>query len=102
MKTLIPPDKNAVISRGKFRRQNPGLSLRNKALIDIQRNILEFNIEREAARKKWKVDNNYHQRSKSAFYRLKIRLGDKLSSRKSQNQLAESLIKCKILNRFAA
>ena len=102
MRVLVPPDKNAQINHGKYRRDNPGIALRNKALTEIQANMLKDNLSLDEARKKWKIDNNYHQRSKAetAFYRFKTRLGDKLSSRVFTKQRIEAAIKCQILNKF--
>jgi len=102
MRVLVPPDKNAKINFKSYRKKNPGIALRNNALIEIQLNMLKNNLTLEEARKKWKVDNNYHQRSKgeTVFYRFKTRLGDKLSSRIFNRQKVEAKIKCHILNKF--
>jgi len=102
MRVLVPPDKNAKINFGQYRKKNPGIALRNKALTEIQKNMLQNNSSLEEARKKWKIDNNYHQRSKgeTVFYRFKVRLGDKLSSRIFTKQRIEAVIKCQILSKF--
>jgi hypothetical protein len=102
MRVLIPPDKNAKINHKKYLKDNPGIKLRNRILADIEIDVLIEGITHEEARKKWKIDNNYHQRSKveTSFYRLKTRLGDKLSSRIFAKQRIEAVIKCQILNKF--
>ena len=83
---VIPPQHNAVISDGK----HDYLDKRDQDLADIAR------IGRAA----WKVESNYHQRSKSetTMFRYKTIIGDKLSSRIKENQLTEVRIGCKILN----
>lgn len=104
IKPKIPPDKNAVMARGRRLKENPGLTERNKILLEIQNSMMKDKLSYEEARKKWKKSSNYHQRSKveTAMYRFKTLLGDKLSSRKLKNQKNEALIKCAILNKLAA
>lgn len=50
--------------------------------------------------KKWKIKTNYHRRSiaETAMYRLKTICGDRLASKRYDNQIAEVYIKCRILN----
>ena len=83
---VIPPQRNAVISDGK----HDYLNKRDQDLKEIAR------IGRAA----WKVESNYHQGSKSetTMFRYKTIIGDKLSSRKVENQQTEVRIACKILN----
>lgn len=49
--------------------------------------MILYDMNHEDARKKWKEDHNYHQRSKveTAFYRFKTHLSGNLSSRKFTN-----------------
>jgi IS5 family transposase len=57
---------------------------------------------RQTSRARWKVDSGYHNRSlvENTMFRLKTILGDRLCFRKKENQKAEALIKCNILNLF--
>lgn len=57
---------------------------------------------RKHGRKKWKEDSNYHRRSLSetAVFRYKTIFGDRLQSRKMDNQFNETFIKCSALNRM--
>lgn len=57
---------------------------------------------RAVGRKQWKKDANYHRRSiaETAMYRFKILTGDRLASRKFENQASEVFLRCKILNRM--
>lgn len=86
IKAVIPPRKNAKISR------RGSMHPRDVAIREIK----------AKGRSAWRKENDYHQRSLSetAFSRLKIIMGDKLSSRKFENQATEARIKCKILNRM--
>jgi len=56
----------------------------------------------EKGRETWKQESQYHKRSlvENAFYRYKKILGDKLSSRKFENQQNEALLRCHILNKM--
>jgi hypothetical protein len=51
---------------------------------------------------KWKEDNNYHKRSlvETAFFRYKTIFGGNLRSRRFENQVTESLIKCMAWNKM--
>ncbi len=83
---IAPPRKNAKISsRGS---KEP----RDKAIREV----------RSLGRKTWKKKNKYHQRSLSetAMSRMKTVMGEKLKSRKFENQASEAFIKCKILNKM--
>ena len=57
----------------------------------------------EAARKAWKKEAGYHQRSlaETTMYRFKSTFSDRLQHRKMENQSAEAAIKINILNIFA-
>lgn len=85
---IIPPREDALI--------HPGISeysVRNKAIADINRH----------SRKHWKRKTGYHKRSlvETAFFRYKTIIGDRLKSRKFDNQKTEVKIGCAILNRMA-
>lgn len=58
---------------------------------------------RKQGRKGWKQECGYHRRSlaETAVFRYKITFGDKLHSRKVENQFNEMFIKCAALNRMA-
>ena len=57
---------------------------------------------RQMGRKKWKQKSRYHRRSlvETAFMRLKVIFGDRLSARKFDNQATEMFIRCATLNRM--
>jgi IS5 family transposase len=86
IKTVIPPRKNGKIS--KRNSSEP----RDVSLREIG----------AKGRKKWKKESGYHQRSLSetAMARVKGILGEKLRSRKFENQAFEAFTKIKILNKM--
>lgn len=53
-------------------------------------------------KKEWKQANGYHRRSlaETAFYRYKQLLGNKLASRRFENQQVEALLRCHMLNQI--
>ena len=57
---------------------------------------------RKRGRKKWKEEAGYHRRSlaETTVFRYKVTFGDKLHSRKMENQFTEMFIKCAALNRM--
>lgn len=57
---------------------------------------------RRTGRKKWKEESHYHRRSlaETAMFRYKTIFGDKLDSRKEENQFQEMHIKSAILNQM--
>ncbi|MCP5507888.1 MAG: hypothetical protein H7A37_06280 [Chlamydiales bacterium] len=57
----------------------------------------------EEGRKAWQKEIGYHKGSlvETAMYRKK-NFGDKLTSRKSENQSMEVFIKCAVLNKMTA
>lgn len=87
---IIPPQRNAVISK----KPDKAMESRNKAIKRI----------RKIGRKKWKQEVGYHKRSLAevAMFRYKTIIGDKISSRKFENEKIEVRIGCKILNKFTA
>ncbi|MBD3886650.1 IS5 family transposase [Phormidium tenue FACHB-886] len=89
-KAAIPPRKGAKIwqhGNAKAERHNRDENLRRI---------------RKVGRKAWKRESNYHRRSLSetTMFRFKTIFGDKLSSRKFDNQAVELFIKCAALNRM--
>jgi hypothetical protein len=91
-RAVIPPDKSAVLQK---RNKIPALESRDRAI----RRMAELG---EEGRKLWKQEENYHRRSRveTFMFRLKVLLGDRLSSRKKSNQTTESTIKMHVLNRM--
>jgi len=85
---VIPPQRNAVQLKKKY----DFLEQREEAIRSIE----------EIGRKEWKIQNDYHQRSKSetAMFRYKTIIGNNLSARKFKKQQTEVRIACKILNIF--
>jgi hypothetical protein len=57
---------------------------------------------REVGRKQWKGESGYHRRSlaETTVFRYKTIFGERVHSRKIENQLTEMLIKCAALNRM--
>jgi Transposase DDE domain len=69
-----------------------------------ERHVRDENLRsiRKHGRKGWKEDVGYHRRSlaETTVFRYKITFGDKLQSRKIENQFTEMFIKCGALNRM--
>jgi|KBSMisStandDraft_5_1062788.scaffolds.fasta_scaffold425632_1 hypothetical protein len=88
IRQVIPPQRNAVQLKKKY----DFLEQREEAIRSIE----------EIGRKEWKIQNDYHQRSKSetAMFRYKTIIGNNLSARKFKKQQTEVRIACKILNIF--
>jgi IS5 family transposase len=89
-KAAIPPRKGARIwqhGNTKAERHNRDENLRRI---------------RKVGRKAWKRESNYHRRSLSetTMFRFKTIFGDRLNSRKFDNQAVELFIKCAALNRM--
>ena len=57
---------------------------------------------RAGGRKTWKLENDYHRRSiaETTMFRLKTIFGGTLKSRNIDNQAAELLLQCQLLNRM--
>ncbi len=90
---IIPPPKDAVVRKGtKKKPLEEYIHQRNQAVADIHQN----------GRKAWKVEQGYHKRSLNevVMFRYKTIFGQELSARKTENQLAEALLKCSILNKY--
>jgi IS5 family transposase len=89
-KAAIPPRKGARIwqhGNSKTERHNRDENLRRI---------------RKAGRKKWKKESNYHRRSlaETTMFRFKTIFGDRLQTRRIENQFKELLLKSAILNRM--
>ena len=56
------------------------------------------------ARKQWKTEVGYHKHSlvETAMFRFKTIFGDKLRSRKFENQAAEAILKAHLINKMTA
>lgn len=95
---IVPPAINAVPSdelkhKYKVKKYSSGA---------IEKRDNTIKKMRAYGKKGWKVNSGYHRRSlaETAMYRFKTLLGGKLSSRKFENQLVETAIKCEILNKM--
>lgn len=89
-RAAIPPRKGARI----WQRAN------GKA----ERHARDENLRRirKVGRKQWKHESNYHRRSlaETQVFRFKTIFGDRLQTRKVENQFKELLLKAAILNRI--
>lgn len=90
IKALIPPQKNARIS--KHGNCKGRANARDRTIRYI----------RTHGRKKWKRVHQYHKRSmvENTMYRYKTIFGGKLQSRMFENQVIEAKLCCKVLNRM--
>lgn len=86
IKQVIPPQHNAVVSK--------------KGLAHLKQRDIAIQTIADVGRAEWKVQEQYHQRSKSetTMFRYKTIVGNTLSARKIENQQTEVRIGCKILN----
>ncbi len=84
---VINPRKNGVESKKKTK----AYKARNKAL---------RGLENETTREKWKEETQYSQRAlvETTMFRYKRICGEKLLSRKLENQKIEVLLNCQMLN----
>ena len=87
---VFPPPENATANK----RSDP-----------LRRSYVERIKElgdNEEARKMWKQEVGYHRRSlvETSMFRFKTIFGDRLSSRKFENQRAEALFKAYMLNKM--
>jgi hypothetical protein len=87
---IIPPQHNAVISK----ELSPSTKSRDEAVEEIQK----------IGREQWKKEVGYHKRSlvEVAMFRYKTIIGDKIMSRKFENEKVEVRIGCAILNKMTA
>lgn len=93
IRAIIPPRCDAVLNSA------PYMSDRNEAV-----HLMLLANDPKDGRKEWKKSSGYHRRSliESAFSSMKRRFGDRVTTRKSENQAMQLQIRCHILNRFAA
>jgi hypothetical protein len=69
-----------------------------------ERHLRDENLRRirKVGRKEWKRESNYHRRSlaETTVFRFKTIFGDRLQTRRTDNQFKELLLKSSILNRM--
>jgi len=90
---IIPPPKNAIIRKSENNESLPAhIIKRNEAVEFVKKQGL----------KQWKIQHRYHKRSlnETVMYRFKKIFGGELDARIMENQRAEILLKCLILNKF--
>lgn len=90
---LIPPPKNAVVKKETKKSPLPDhLNQRNEAVEYINAH----------GSKQWKEQNGYHKRSLNevVMYRYKTIFGGEMNARTMENQRAEAMLKCEILNKY--
>jgi hypothetical protein len=94
--SVVPPKRGAVLHDLE---DEPWMRNRNDAI----RAIVGLGNDDEA-RKIWKILVGYHRRSlgETAFYRWKTLLGEKLQSRKLENQRGEAYAKSMVLNKMTS
>jgi hypothetical protein len=87
---IVPPQRNALISDGTKE--------------EIKSRDDDIKRIKEVGRAQWKKEMNYHKRSRVevAMFRYKTIIGDKLKSRKDENQQTEAKMGSWILNKMAA
>lgn len=97
-KAVFPPQRDAIVQRNKIRK-DPALGQRDATI----RFILEGE-DREAQRKRWKIENNYHRRSlaETMMWRMKSIFGDQMRSKTLENQQTDLLLRCIAMNRMTA
>ena len=89
MEDIIPPRKTGVLSKDQ------SLENRDRAIREIRGLMGDIEL--------WKKLKGYGRRSLSEtfFSRLKMILGERLSSRKYDHQTLETLLKIHVLNKMA-
>ena len=85
---VVPPRGDAAISGGEGRAERE----RDAAVEQI----------RENGKDHWKENSGYHQRSlaETAVFQIKTAFGPEMRANEIQNQIAEAVMKSKILNKF--
>jgi hypothetical protein len=89
-KAAIPPRRGAKIwQHGKAKSERHGRDENLRAI-------------RRQGKKKWQQESRYHQRSlaETSVFRYKAICGEKLQTRKLENQFKEMFLKCALLNRM--
>lgn len=95
-KPVFPPQHDAIVQRNKYKK-DPALLARDEVITYIG------NAEdKEAQRKRWKINNNYHRRSlvETMMWRMKSIFGDEMRSRCEENQETDLAIRCRIINKM--
>jgi hypothetical protein len=108
IKPIIPPPRNAVLSRQNFRKRRhlgrKALVQNNPAIVYRDAAIEYINLfpDKEDGRRRWKQHSSYHLRSlvETAMMRFKQTFSDKLKARTFCNQQAEVRVKCYMLNKM--
>jgi hypothetical protein len=96
---------DVIASRGGIPTIPPQPNPRHKPKLASQikrpRDKIVWEIQQDG-RKEWKQQSGYHRRSlaETAFYRYKQLLSDKLSARNLENQKAEAMLGCHLLNKM--
>lgn len=89
-KAAIPPRKGARIWQHGNRK--------------AERHVRDQNLRRirKVGRKQWKIESDYHRRSlaETAVFRFKTIFGERLQTRRIENQFKELLLKTSILNQM--
>ena len=89
-RAAIPPRKGAKIWQ--------------HANLKAERHVRDENLRRirKVGRKEWKRESNYHRRSlaETTVFRFKTIFGDRVQTRKVENQFKELLLKSSLLNRM--
>ncbi len=89
-KAAIPPRKGARIWQHGNRK--------------TERHVRDQNLRRirKVGRKQWKIESDYHRRSlaETTVFRFKTIFGDRLQTRRVENQFKELLLKTSILNQM--
>ena len=69
-----------------------------------ERHVRDQNLRRirKVGRKQWKIESDYHRRSlaETTVFRFKTIFGDRLQTRRIENQFKELLLKTSILNQM--
>jgi hypothetical protein len=95
-KPIFPPQHNAALQRNVYKK-NPALFARDAAIRRIGRGA-----DRKERLRQWKVENNYHQRSRveTMMFRMKTIFGDQLRSKCLENQTTDLLLRCRAINKM--
>ncbi len=86
-KVVVPPTKNAAVSR-----RRPRSTARDRTIRKVKK----------LGRRKWKKESGYHRQARveNSFFRYKTILGDRLHARTASAQATEVVLACSILNRM--
>lgn len=101
-KQLIPPRRDARLSKDNHHRKRHGqiLKERDNAIAFIRQHTQDN--DPSTGRKLWKQKSGYHQRSKieATMWQIKAHTGDRLANRKETSRKQETLLKCKAVNQI--